>query len=259
MKQTVFLAASWKRLAMANYTIDPRVLEPFLPAGTELDFFHDQCYVSLVGFLFDDVRVKGWTIPWHRRFPEVNLRFYVKQGDKRGVVFISELVPKPAISWVANTLYREHYACLPMKYDWKEGGTSLETRYAWKKKGQWQSLTVHTGKETVPIAAGSVEEFITEHYWGYTRWNERTTGAYQVAHPRWNMYPVQKYNIECDFGMMYGLAFSALTGQAPASVLLAEGSAIEVYGGARFKVSATEDRQVSATADRQVHYSQFQK
>lgn len=236
MKQAVFLAANWKRLAMANYTIDPRVLAPFLPAGTELDFFHGQCYVSLVGFLFDDVRVRGWSIPWHRRFPEVNLRFYVKHGDKRGVVFLSELVPKPAISWVANTLYREHYACLPMQYEWNGSGPSLETRYAWKKKGRWQSLTVHTGQETVPIAAGSVEEFITEHYWGYTRFSAHKTGEYQVAHPRWEVYPVDSYKVECDFGLMYGSAFAGLSTRQPASVLLAEGSAIEVYSGSKFKV-----------------------
>lgn len=104
------MTASWNHLIMANYAVDPEVLQYYIPLHTELDLYEGQCYVSLVGFLFDEVRLKGWRIPFHTRFPEVNLRFYVRykeQGQwKRGVVFISEIVPKPAISWVANVLYK---------------------------------------------------------------------------------------------------------------------------------------------------------
>ncbi|MBS1563590.1 MAG: DUF2071 domain-containing protein, partial [Bacteroidetes bacterium] len=101
-----FLTAKWEKLVMANYAVDPAVLKPFVPAGTVLDEFERRYYVSLVGFLFDDVRLKGWRIPYHRRFPEVNLRFYVRRdipdnpgAVQRGVVFISEIVPRFAIAW----------------------------------------------------------------------------------------------------------------------------------------------------------------
>ena len=115
-----FLTASWKKLCFVNYAIDPAILEPYVPAHTELDFFEGKCYVSLVGFLFDDVKLKGITIPFHKRFEEINLRFYVKHFDgsqwKRGTVFISEIVEKPAIAWVANTLYNEKYSVHKMHY-----------------------------------------------------------------------------------------------------------------------------------------------
>src|SRR5262249_47317084 len=98
---------------MANYPVDPLILRPYLPAYTELDEWKGQTYVSLVGFMFRRVRVKGLQVPYHTEFPEVNLRFYVRHWQnsqwKRGVVFINEIVPKPAITWVANTLFREHY------------------------------------------------------------------------------------------------------------------------------------------------------
>ena len=103
-----FLTANWKDLVMANYIIDPTILEPFVPIRTELDSFNGQVYVSLVGFMFTDTRLLGWRIPFHVHFEEVNLRFYVRHKDagqwKRGTVFIKEIVPKPAISFVANTI-----------------------------------------------------------------------------------------------------------------------------------------------------------
>ena len=33
----VFLTAEWQHLAMLNYEVDPSLLLPFVPAGTELD------------------------------------------------------------------------------------------------------------------------------------------------------------------------------------------------------------------------------
>ena len=113
-----FLTAEWRRLVFLNYRIDPAVLQPFVPAHTELDIWNGTCYVSLVGFMFLDTRVKGIQIPFHVDFEEINLRFYVRRNDpalgpKRGVVFVSEIVPKPAIAWVANGIYKEHYSWRP--------------------------------------------------------------------------------------------------------------------------------------------------
>ena len=81
------------------------------------------------------------------------------------------------------------------------------------------------------ISIGSEEEFITEHYWGYTRLNELTTLEYGVEHPRWEVYKTKDYTIQIDFEKNYGKAFSFLHNQNPDSVFLAEGSFIKVKGG----------------------------
>lgn len=219
---------------MANYSVDASILEKFLPAKTEIDLWNGQCYVSLVGFLFLDVRVKGIRIPCHVNFPEVNLRFYVRYKDqdvcKRGVVFISEIVPKPAIAFIANTLYKEHYSSMPMKYAWKEETDKYVISYEWKKKNKWNALHVSAEKTATKLQEGSNEEFITEHFWGYSAFSNDRTAEYNVAHPRWDIYPVIDYTIDCDFKTLYGDEFSFLTDKKPDSVFLAEGSAITVYG-----------------------------
>jgi uncharacterized protein len=233
MKERIFLTAEWRKLIMANYIIEPDLLQQYLPPKTEIDTWNNNCYLSLVGFLFKEVTVKGIKIPFHVNFPEVNLRFYVKvkEGNewKRGVVFLKEIVPKPAISFVANTLYHEHYATMPVRHRFEIEKEQQQITYQWKKGGKWNSLAVAATSAAQPLQQGSEEEFITEHFWGYTKVNEAKTAAYQVAHPRWDINPVQQFTIDCDFEKLYGKSFSFLQSVAPASVFLAEGSPIKVF------------------------------
>jgi len=233
----VFLTAEWRKLALAQYAVDKEILLAYLPANTELDSWQGKYYVSLVGFMFVDVKLRGFNIPFHNTFEEVNLRFYVrfKEGDswKRGVVFIKEIVPKPAITFVANTIYKENYQTLPMKHIWIEQEHQLEVAYFWKN-GNWNKFSVTADSMAKDIEVGSEEEFITEHYWGYTRLNNRQTSEYGVEHPRWKAYPVKDHTISVDFGINYGDDFAFLNQTKPDSVMLAEGSEIRVMKGKKF-------------------------
>lgn len=240
MSNSVFLSAEWRKLAIANYSISPDILKKYLPAGTELDLWNNQCYVSLVGFMFLHTKVKGVKIPFHVNFEEVNLRFYVKhfhQGEwRRGVVFIKEIVPKTMISWVANTLYKEKYQTLPMRHTWNSDEHLLSAKYEWNKN-HWHSFFVNAANEKQEMAVGGEEEFITEHYWGYTVISSSETAQYEVKHPRWKVYPVINYEIKVDFGAVYGNDFAFLNSQNPDSIMLAEGSEIQVMKGERIKLS----------------------
>lgn len=226
------LTAEWRKLAMANYVIDPRLLEPYVPAGTELDLWKDRCYVSLVGFMFLNTRLLGLPIPFHRNFEEVNLRFYVRRKEagewKRGVVFIKEIVPKPAITFVANTIYKEHYETMKMSHQWIEHSGDLQVVYRWGEKDKQHHFSILADGIPHLMKSGSEEEFIAEHYWGYAKSEPDKTNEYEVKHPKWTVYPVKDFEVEVDFGVLYGSVFSILNHQKPESVLLAEGSEISV-------------------------------
>jgi uncharacterized protein YqjF (DUF2071 family) len=232
----VFLTAEWRKLAMANYIVDPALLQRYLPYKTELDQWNNACYVSLVGFMFINTRLLGFRIPFHSTFEEVNLRFYVRYIDaagwKRGVVFIKEIVPKRALTFVANSIYKENYETMPMMHRWETNDHNLTVEYRWKLK-EWNSLEVQCDREAITIAEGSEEKFITEHYWGYTSVGEQRTSEYGVEHPRWKVYPVQDYAIHVGFGNVYGNQFEFLKNETPASVFLAEGSEIIVRQGSK--------------------------
>lgn len=227
-----FLSAAWRNLVLANYAVSPDMLLPYLPAGTELDTWNDTLYVSLVGFMFNEVRVLGVPIPFHTDFEEVNLRFYVrrKEGNewKRGVVFIKEIVPKAAISFVANTLYKEHYVTLPMSHRFEEQENQLLWEYAWESEGNWNKIQAVTEKYTQALQEGSEAEFITEHFWGYTQLSAKKSSEYQVAHPRWDIYPVKSHFIDCNVAKLYGEEFHKVLQGKPISVFVAKGSDIKV-------------------------------
>lgn len=226
-----FLKAEWRKLALANYSIEPSVLEKYVPFGTELDLWEGKCYVSLVGFMFVNTKLLGVKIPFHINFEEVNLRFYVKRKVdnkwRRGVVFIKEIVPKPMLTFVANTVYNEHYETLPMKHTWEETQNERIIKYEWKKE-KWHSIEINTEKNAVEIKEGSEAEFITEHYWGYAFLTKQKSNEYEVTHPKWKVYPVKDYTINVDFGLTYGSNFAFINKLKPDSVMLAEGSKITV-------------------------------
>ncbi len=223
---------------MLNYVIEPSLLKEFVPAGTELDSWNGQTFVSMVGFLFLQTRVLGLPIPFHRNFEEVNLRFYVRRkaedGWRRGVVFIKEIVPRAAIAWAARNFYNEPYIALPMAH--KTVGLSDSVRsveYSWSFGGKQNALSIVTKGKPEPLREGSEAEFITEHFWGYNAQRNGSTLEYRVEHPRWRIYQTAEARFYCDVAGLYGRQFCDCLSGKPSSAFLAEGSMVTVRKGAR--------------------------
>jgi uncharacterized protein YqjF (DUF2071 family) len=234
-----FLTTRWEHLVFLNYHCPPDLLRSAVPDGTSLDDWQGQTYVSLVGFLFRDTRVRGVGVPCHRTFEEVNLRFYVRRSTpggepRRAVVFIRELVPRRAIAAVARRLYNEPYLALPMSnandVEAPAGGL---VAYFWFHRGEKYSLmaTVH-GPPAEP-SPGSQAAFITEHFWGYTRQRDGGTLEYRVDHPRWPVWTPSSWSLDGPMDLLYGRDFAEVLGRPPASVFVAEGSLVSVYPGVR--------------------------
>ena len=227
-----FLSARWENLIMANYPVNPDVLTAYLPHGVELDFYNNKTYVSLVGFMFKKTSLFNIPVPFLGTFEEINLRFYVKRVEgntiKRGVVFINETVPYKPVAWLANKLYKEHYIAIPTKNEIEITDLSKNIKYQWKINKEWNHIVVTAAKENEQMEPGSVEEFIFEHYYGYTKISSELSQEYKVNHPRWQVNKVINYSIQCDFKSMYGNDFNFLSDHQPDSVILAEGSPVTV-------------------------------
>lgn len=260
-----FLTAAWRDLVMINYEIDPGILAPLVPAGTELDAWSGRTLVSMVGFRFLDTRVLGVPIPFHRDFDEVNLRFYVRRrvpdGLRRGVVFIREIVPKAAVAWVARVVYNENYVAWPMRHDTRlpavtagldsptstlasdhgphdsapprSGDSALRgfAVYGWRTAGRWHELEASVESAPTLPARGSEEEFITEHYWGYARQRDGSTVEYQVEHPQWRVWRATESRLDCDVSAVYGAVYQPFLSATPSSAFVADGSAVTVRRG----------------------------
>jgi uncharacterized protein YqjF (DUF2071 family) len=238
----IFLSAEWRQLVILNYEVEPDLLLPYVPLGTSLDSFHGRTYVSLVGFRFTRTRLFGLLpIPFHTDFDEVNLRFYVRReagnGRRRGVVFIAEVVPRRAIATVARLIYGENYTSVPMKHHlaWEGAGGEEKkiTEYRWRVSGQWCKLSARVvGLPGYP-AEGSLEQFITEHYWGYSNRRGGESLEYEVSHDPWRVWNAEIAEFTGDSGSLYGPEFSAVLRRRPDCASVAEGSPVVVFRGNR--------------------------
>jgi uncharacterized protein YqjF (DUF2071 family) len=235
-----FLTATWRALAMLNYAIDPAVLAPYVPVGTELDSWDGRVVVSMVGFQFLRTRLLGIAVPFHVNFEEVNLRFYVRrlgpEGWRRGVVFVKEVVPRRAIAWVAHRVYAENYVALPMRHEVRLPDASRadgRASFGWRWRRRWHHLAVGVAGTPALAIPGSEEEFITEHYWGYARQPDGSTIEYRVEHPPWRVWRATSGELACEAATLYGPEFAPALAVGPCSAFLAEGSPVLVRRGVR--------------------------
>jgi uncharacterized protein YqjF (DUF2071 family) len=234
----IFLSTEWRDLLMLNYEIDPALLQPFVPRGTELDFFEGTTYVSLVGLRFARTKLFGLIpVPFHSDFDEVNLRIYVRrrEGDeiRRGVMFIREIVSLPAVTLLARLAYAENYRTLPLCHsiNLTDSGGSIEYRCELNR----QRFRLHGQTEGNPslAAEGSLEQFISEHYWGYSRHRDGGSLEYHVAHERWRIWHASDAAFEGDGAALYGSHFGSILSRPPRSAFISDGSAILVYAARR--------------------------
>jgi uncharacterized protein len=240
----VFLSAEWQHLAMLNYEVEPRLLLPFVPAGTELDRWNGKVFISLVGFRFLKTKLFGFlTIPMHANFEEVNLRLYVRRQEgneaRRGVAFIRELVPRRAIAFVARTFYHEKYIALPMTHDiCALPDNRLRVEYRWWSRKRWNSISLETDGDLALPSPDSAEQFITEHYWGYAAQPGGGCVEYRVSHPTWRVWQARQPAFDGDAENLYGKEIASVFRGKPHSAFLAEGSAISVMPGRRLRVNS---------------------
>jgi len=229
-----FLTAEWRTLLMLNYAVDPAVIRCYVPRGTFLATFDGKAYLSVVGFLFQNARLGGIPIPFHRHFEEVNLRFYVTceiDGTTRhSVVFIKEIVPRWAVAAVAKHIYNENFQSLPMDHSLPAAITDGSTiAYRWKLANRWNTLSGRVAGNAHVPEPHSLTHFIVEHYWAHSSQKDGGTREYRVAHTPWNVWDIRDPVLDADSAALYGPAFTPVLSKPPDSAFLADGSPVAVY------------------------------
>jgi uncharacterized protein len=236
MKQPgIFLTAEWTNLVMLNYAVDPSLLARFVPAGTELDSFEGVTYLSLIGFEFNRTRLLGFPIPFHQAFEEVNLRFYVRRGSKRGVVFLREFVPRRAVVAIAQYVFNENYAYAPMSHRIEAGMQSdtVKAEYTWGSKQSFCRMQIEAEGPGSLSPEGSLSQFITEHYWGYAAQKDDGCVEYEVQHVPWIVRSARAASFTGNLSGHFGIEIASILTRNPDSAFLAEGSPVTVFQGRR--------------------------
>lgn len=222
-----FLTAQWLHVLGVTYAVDEALLEPHLPRGAQIDTLEGSPRVSVVAFRFVHTRLRGVPIPLHVNFREINLRFYVRLGGERAVVFIRELVSRPAISIVARLAYNEPYRTVRMRDEVlrREGQVGVRHRFG---PGLRSRLEGWGDAETFLPAADSAEYWLTHHRLGVGRARDGHARSYEVDHPVWPLHPMRSLTIDVDFAGLYGPEWAFLEGAEPSHVTLSAGSAVSI-------------------------------
>ena len=229
MMPKVFLQADWKHLVLANYAVSDDLLIPYLPKSCELDRYLDSAYISLVAFQFLNTRVCGVRWPFHTNFSEINLRFYIRDQNHRGVCFIREFVPSAIVSTIARVLYNEPYSSAKMGDTVHRKGPILETQYNLATNDADLKIFVQAEDQPYLPNENSMEHWFKEHELGVGRNRIGEKISYEVNHPHWNIYPIQNYDISLNWQKIFGSKFEFLAKKKPDSIILAEGSQIKVH------------------------------
>lgn len=225
----VFLSAEWNNLILFNYPVQDTHLEPYLPAGCDLDYFENNAFVSLVAFQFLNTKVFGLKWPGFTHFPEVNLRFYIKFKDQRAVCFIREYVPSHIIAGFARTIYNEPYKRASISSVINKTQEQVSASYRLTSGEASMSLNVTAKNSPCLPSLTSMEHFFKEHEWGVGQSRTGRVLIYKVEHPHWQIYPITNTKVEVNWEVLYGSQFSFLNQQTPHSVVFAKGSKIKVF------------------------------
>jgi hypothetical protein len=224
-----FLTAEWKHLCLLTFAVPEELVKKRLPPGIEIDKFEDQTCVSFVAFDFLNTKVLGIPWPGLRNFPEINLRFYVKANNRRGVMFVKELVPNRLVAWVARATYNEPYEALPMISNVEITPEIVRVSHQLSKNSVQHHLHIVAKNHPQLPNEKSTEHFFKEHQWGFGINRRGHILQYEVKHPHWQTLPVSDLDFAIDFGQLYGQEWSVLNDSQPISTVCAIGSKIEVY------------------------------
>jgi hypothetical protein len=171
----------WQWLTFLHWRYDPEIIRPLLPQDIELDTFDGAVWVGLTPFLLAGLRPPfGPALPWLSRFPETNVRTYVRGRDgERGVWFFTLDADRLVGVLGARSTY-----CLP--YRWADMSVTrtdalVEYKSARRAGNGSSNLAIAPGEK---INAGNFDNFLTARYRLYTICRGEIAFA-QIEHPPW--------------------------------------------------------------------------
>ena len=222
------LTARWSNLILLTHEVDPSLVAPWRPDGVEPDLVGGSAQVSLIAFDFVDTRVRGRRIPGFVDFPEINFRTYVRQGDRRGVVAIRELVPSPLAAAIGRLRFNEPFRATPIESRTASMGDELLVEHRWRWKDQHYFLRMTADQSSATATEGQARDLFGRR-WAYGRSRRGEPIVLRVEHPDWALRRVRTLDFEVDYGALYGPEWAVLNGRQPGSAYLAVGSAISIF------------------------------
>jgi uncharacterized protein YqjF (DUF2071 family) len=183
----------WLDLLFAHWPIEADALAALLPAGLELDLFDGQAWLGIVPFTMADVAPRG-VPPFGRfsRFPEINVRTYVRHGGSPGIFFLSlDAASRPTVEG-ARRVFHLPYFRARMTSDDMPGGIAYRTERV-DRRGPPARLDARfrpTGP-VEPAIDGSLETWLTDRKRLFAVDRRGRIRRTEIAHEAWPLQPAE--------------------------------------------------------------------
>lgn len=159
------MTQTWHDLLFAHWPVDPRRLRPLIPPEFEIDKFEGCSWVGVVPFSMTNVAPRG--VPaWSRvsEFPELNVRTYVRVGDRPGVYFFSLDAGNALAVRAARLLLNLPYFSAAMNVTRQGDGIWYESRRRDPNGAARFEASYRPTGSAFEASQGSLEYFLTERY-----------------------------------------------------------------------------------------------
>lgn len=181
----------WRDLLFAHWPVPAEHLRSLVPDGLELDLYESRAWVAVVPFRMTGIRLR-WTppVPWLSAFCELNVRTYVTDGRRPGVLFASLDAANRIAVAIARRWY--HLPYFHARMSLCDDGTTI--RYASRRihAGAPPAAFEATYAPTGPVdlaRPGSLAHWLTERYCLYTADGDGALYRGEIDHAPWPLQP----------------------------------------------------------------------
>lgn len=181
------MAQTWEELLFAHWRVPVEEIREHVPAGLEVEEHDGSAWLGVTPFRLTGLRGRGMLpIPYVSSFLELNVRTYVRAGDKPGIWFFSLDASSRFAVEAARRTYKLPY---------------FHARMSASKRGEWVDYECSRSDEAGRVFSGSyrpngavfnaevgsLEWFLTERYCLYTSTGERA----EIHHAPWSLQPAE--------------------------------------------------------------------
>jgi uncharacterized protein len=187
------LRMRWLNLLFAHWPVDANALAGKLPAGLELDLFDGRAWLGIVPFTMADVAPRGVPeLGQLSRFPEINVRTYVRHDGLPGIYFLSlDAASRPTVEGGRRAFHLPYFHARmsaervgddtvyrTARIDRRGPPAAFEARY--RSIGPIQ-----------PAAPDSLEAWLTDRMRLFSADRRGTIFRTEIAHDRWPLQPAE--------------------------------------------------------------------
>lgn len=207
------MTQTWTDLLFAHWRVDVETMRRKVPPVFELDLFDGQAWLAVVPFYMSNVGPRAVpALPWVSEFCELNVRTYVRVGDKPGVFFFSLDAASAIAVRSARGLLNLPYFSATMSMDVRGELVSYNSKRDEEPAAIFTGTYRPIGPATAPVR-GTLEYFLTERYCLYHLDRRGRPYRLEIHHPAW---PLQVAEATLATNRMASAAGFDLPGRQPA-------------------------------------------